>query len=149
MSRIKNVSGTTAVEIGGLFYKIGRFGRAWRLGESDWMPSSKSASEIRTAIAREEALMMVKAGLVPPPVKDYVPPKKAKKAGRKSKREHVLQALSNGPQTMRELRSKTLCSPTAIRSAIEALGSRVKAKSIVKVNAWTTRSTVTVWELVA
>ena len=76
-------------------------------------------------------------------------PEPAKKAGRKPSTPNILKALTDGPQTMRDLRKKTGHGPTAIRSAMERLGDRVRSKKVARLNAWETRSTVTVWELVA
>lgn len=118
----------------------------------EWLASTMPVWEIEQAIKDAENPKPV----VKPAPKAAKPPKapkaakpQKKKAVKKSKDDDVIEVLSKGPQTMRNINKATGHGATAINAVFARLGDRISSKQVARVNAWSAQNKVTVWELVA
>ena len=115
MSGLRIINGVKAVDIEGLWLKVTEDGRSWREGLDDWFPSSKSAESILKAIAREEAITIIKSGFLPP---DAAKPA-AIRTDTAADRIKALILASDKSYTARELSEECNCCRRVTDDAIE------------------------------
>ena len=117
----------------------------------EWLASTMPVWEIEQAIKdAENPKPVVKKTEAKPVVKPAAKkPVVKKKAVKKSKDDDVIEVLSKGPQTMRNINKATGHGATAINAVFARLGDRISSKQVARVNAWSAQNKVTVWELVA